>query len=34
MARLVAAGLPPALAERVARGEREIAPGVKVLVAR
>jgi len=34
MARLVAAGLPPALAARVARGEREIAPGVKVLVKR
>jgi hypothetical protein len=32
MARLAAAGLPPALAERVARGDSEVAPGVHVLV--
>jgi hypothetical protein len=32
MARLTAAGLPPALAERVARGDYEIGPGVFVLV--
>lgn len=32
MARLVSAGLPPAVAHRVARGEAEIAPGIKVLV--
>lgn len=30
MARLVAAGLTPAAAARVARGERELAPGVTV----
>jgi hypothetical protein len=32
MGRLVRAGLPPALAERVARGESEVAPGVRILV--
>jgi hypothetical protein len=32
MSRLVAAGIPPSVAARVARGEKEIAPGVKVLV--
>lgn len=30
MSRLVAAGLTPAAAERVARGEPELAPGVRV----
>lgn len=33
MARLVNAGITPAVAARIARGEQEIAPGVKVLVA-
>jgi len=33
MARLVAAGLPPGLAEQVARYGPEIAPGVRVEVA-
>lgn len=32
MARLVAAGVRPAAAERIARGGKEIAPGVRVLV--
>jgi DNA-binding transcriptional MerR regulator len=32
MARLVDAGLPPELAHRIARGENDIAPGVRVLV--
>lgn len=32
MRRLVAAGLPPAVAARVARGDTEIAPGVRVTV--
>lgn len=32
MARLVAAGLTPAAAHRVARGEQELAPGIRVLV--
>lgn len=32
MARLVAAGIPPAVACRVARGDSEIAPGVRVVV--
>ncbi len=32
MARLVAAGIPPATAVRVARGETEIGPGIRVVV--
>lgn len=32
MARLANAGLPPALAARIARGDHEIGPGVFVLV--
>lgn len=32
MARLTVAGFPPALAERVARGDTEVAPGIHILV--
>ena len=33
MARLVAAGLPPLVAEQVARGKPDIGPGITVVVA-
>lgn len=32
MVRLIAAGLTPSAAARIARGETEIAPGIRVLV--